>query len=169
MLFNELPKYSCSYSFRREMINSEQCYQKTYSRFGFLAESATGRTVNKLLFKKTTQDPITGNNIVEYTDEIYYECTGSSYIGTSYIFRTENNDFIIERNDKTAKTTSLASYYSTVNNIYNYTGWALVALLDDNGENVEVALPKASTGQANWRYASTIANFTATCCVAVYQ
>lgn len=169
MLFNELPKYSCSYSYRREIINSEDCYQKTYSRFGFIAESNVGRTVKKLIFKKVTKDPVTGEDVIEYTDEIFYECVGTSNIGTSYIIRTENNDLIIERRDKTAKTAVLNAYYGVVASIFNYTGWKLIALVDNYGENVEVELPRTTSGASNWRYICTIANLSASVCLQVVQ
>lgn len=130
MLFNELPKYSASFTVKTEIINTEDAYQKTSARMGFISPSETSPIFKRLFFRKPMTDEVTGEQYNFDTSEVSYV----SSLGVKYRLYIENLDVVCERIDDIKRTVTYTNLNTFFSSIKTRTGYTLMGELDDGTE-----------------------------------
>ena len=130
MLFNELPKYGASLTIKTEIINTEDAYQKTSTRMGFISPTETGPIFKRLFFRKPMTDEVTGERYNIDTNEVSYVSSD----GVKYTLYVENLDVVCERVDIIKRTITYTNLNTFIGSIPTRTGYTLMAELDDGTE-----------------------------------
>lgn len=138
MNFNELPKYGASFTMKTEIINTDDVYQKTSTRMGFISPTEDSSVFKRLFLRKQMIDEVTGEPYNFDTNEVSYVSTA----GVKYRLYIENLDLVCERIDDVKRNVSCVTLNTFISSIPTRTGFTLMGEQDDG---TEFTFPTATT------------------------